>query len=326
MSTNSTGTLLGSQEFDPWGKVRTDVAATIGAQTRINYTGQKRDDTGLLYYHARMYDPALGRFVSPDSIVPGASSGAGGAGGTVGQEENSRLTVDFHESGFLTSAAGENATTLQKGFWFQLSGEERQQARDPWGPNSPAALNRYSYVLNNPLRYTDPTGHYDYRTKFFIGEVGNGVSAKAVMDELKKNAQQYFPFKITPTNGCSAIAAGCTYVLDPGIPFSNPYTVVVTNVTDTSFTFVVTQCNSCFAPVGSTITFTTYEENGTVFLEQHSVVPDPDDWDSVGWIIQGAEAFVATHVTWPDMANRLYQHFNRGKRACGIEYPNEPCP
>jgi RHS repeat-associated protein len=25
---------------------------------------------------------------------------------------------------------------------------------------NPQALNRYSYVLNNPLRYTDPTGHY----------------------------------------------------------------------------------------------------------------------------------------------------------------------
>ncbi len=142
--------------------MRTDVASTIGGQTRINYTGQKRDDTGLLYYHARMYDPALGRFVSPDSIVPGASSGVGGAGGTVGQEENSKLTVDFHESGFLTSAAKENATALQKGFWFQLSGEDRQQARDPWGPRNPQALSRYAYVLNNPLRYTDPSGHTWY--------------------------------------------------------------------------------------------------------------------------------------------------------------------
>ncbi len=160
--TNATGPVqpLGSQEFDPWGKVRTDVPATVGTQTRINYTGQKRDDTGLLYYHARMYDPALGRFVSPDSIVPGASSGVGGAGGTVGQEENSKLTVDFHESGFLTSAAGENATTLQKGFWFQLSEEDREDAREPWGPSNPQALDRYAYVLNNPLRYVDPAGHY----------------------------------------------------------------------------------------------------------------------------------------------------------------------
>ncbi|MCP4252170.1 MAG: hypothetical protein GY775_01960, partial [Candidatus Scalindua sp.] len=26
-------------------------------------------------------------------------------------------------------------------------------------PTNPQALNRYSYVLNNPLKYTDPSGH-----------------------------------------------------------------------------------------------------------------------------------------------------------------------
>ncbi len=26
-------------------------------------------------------------------------------------------------------------------------------------PGNPQTLNRYAYVLNNPLRYTDPSGH-----------------------------------------------------------------------------------------------------------------------------------------------------------------------
>jgi len=69
--------------------------------TTFNFTGQRLDSsTNLLYYGARYYDPALGRFLSADTVVP--------------------------------------------------------------EPGNPQALNRYAYVLNNPLKYIDPTGYvYD---------------------------------------------------------------------------------------------------------------------------------------------------------------------
>jgi RHS repeat-associated protein len=89
----TTGASTSSQTFLPWGTVR---SGSVSA-TKRNYTGQYRDDTGLLYYHARYYDPALGRFISPDTIVP--------------------------------------------------------------DPTDPQDLNRYTYAKNNPMRYTDPTGH-----------------------------------------------------------------------------------------------------------------------------------------------------------------------
>jgi len=54
------------QTFDPWGKRRSGGIS----QTSLNYTGQRLDDTGLLYYHARYYDPILARFISADSMVP----------------------------------------------------------------------------------------------------------------------------------------------------------------------------------------------------------------------------------------------------------------
>ncbi|MDQ5824344.1 MAG: NBR1-Ig-like domain-containing protein [Chloroflexota bacterium] len=145
--TNQSGAVVSSQQFDPWGKVRSGGISV----TKLNYTGQKKDDTGLLYYHARHYDPGIARFVSADSIVPGAASGVGGAGGTVGAWQNSGLTVDYHESTFVTSLAAENAELLKEGF-FRNSGKGA-------GPSNPQALNRYNYVLNNPLRYVDPTGH-----------------------------------------------------------------------------------------------------------------------------------------------------------------------
>jgi len=82
------------QRYDPWGLIRD----TDGLVTDIGYTSQRLDQaTGLMYYQARYYDPMIGRFTSPDSIVPNPA---------IGQD-----------------------------------------------------YNRYTYVRNNPLRYTDPSGN-----------------------------------------------------------------------------------------------------------------------------------------------------------------------
>ena len=66
----------------------------------MDYTGQEQAVGlgGLHDYGARWFDPLLGRFLSPDSLVP-----------------------------------------------------------DPYHPLD---WDRYSYARNNPIRYTDPTGHY----------------------------------------------------------------------------------------------------------------------------------------------------------------------
>ncbi len=128
------------QDFDPWGAVRSGGIP----QTTLNYTGQRKDGTGLLYYHARYYDPVLARFISADAVVPGAPDGS------MDGVALKPLTVDFHESGFVSGLNAENG----QGFWFQHSDQVA-----PWGPANPQGLNRYSYVQNNPLRYTDPTGH-----------------------------------------------------------------------------------------------------------------------------------------------------------------------
>ena len=73
LATDSAGGVVSRQDFDPWGAVRSgDVR-----QTSLNYTGQRLDGTGLLYYHARYYDPGVARFVSADSIIPGQSDKAG---------------------------------------------------------------------------------------------------------------------------------------------------------------------------------------------------------------------------------------------------------
>ena len=69
-----------TQSFDAWG---TRLAGNVPATDR-SVTGQELDDTGLLFYHARSYDPGIGRFVSADSIVPGDSTAVLQTAGAIG--------------------------------------------------------------------------------------------------------------------------------------------------------------------------------------------------------------------------------------------------
>jgi len=135
LMTGATGNLISSQEFKPWGEVR---SGGVG-QTTLNYTGQRKDDTGLLYYHARYYDPVLARFISPDVVVPN--------GTTV-------LIVDYHEPGLTRNLNGRNQAMQSYGFPFQSD-----KSGDPSGPLNSQNFDRYSYVSDNPLVHTDPTGH-----------------------------------------------------------------------------------------------------------------------------------------------------------------------
>jgi RHS repeat-associated protein len=48
-------------------------ARSGGVPSKWQYTGQEADGTGLVSLHARYYDPAVGQFVSPDTIVPDPS-------------------------------------------------------------------------------------------------------------------------------------------------------------------------------------------------------------------------------------------------------------
>ena len=73
-STNASGSAVQRQYFDAWGK---RLAGSV-SQTKRTFTGQYLDDTGLLFYNARYYDPSIGRFVSADSIVPGNAASGGG--------------------------------------------------------------------------------------------------------------------------------------------------------------------------------------------------------------------------------------------------------
>ena len=61
-TSDQSGNIVAAQVFDAWGN-KVQASGTIPT---YGYTGREPDQTGLIYYRARYYDPALGRFISRD--------------------------------------------------------------------------------------------------------------------------------------------------------------------------------------------------------------------------------------------------------------------
>jgi hypothetical protein len=111
----------------------------------------------------RWYDAALGRWLSADVIVPGMGVRSGCGMATLGCDEQQRLgplTVGFYNEQFISVVGEENREVLARGFWFQRSEAEQAQSKYQWGPQNPQGLNRFTYVLNNPSHYQDPSGFW----------------------------------------------------------------------------------------------------------------------------------------------------------------------
>jgi len=110
---NASGAVLERMAYDAWGK-RMQPNGTADPDGQLNpastdrgFTGHEHlDELGFVHMNGRIYDPLLGRFLSPDPHI--------------------------QDEGLLQN------------------------------------YNRYSYVLNNPLRYTDPSGEVWWHVAAFI--------------------------------------------------------------------------------------------------------------------------------------------------------------
>lgn len=120
---DSDGTVVAEYSYDPWGRLRdpqTLAIYTPGSSTMPElllgrgYTAHEHLTWfGLINMNARLYDPALGRFLSPDPYVQ---------------------APDFSQN-----------------------------------------FNRYSYCLNNPLKYTDEEGEFIFSS--ILGPLGAIIDA-----------------------------------------------------------------------------------------------------------------------------------------------------
>ncbi len=65
---DSSGNVTSEMRYKAWGETR---FASGTAPTTFAYTGQRQEpDLGFYYYKARWYDPALGRFMQADTVIP----------------------------------------------------------------------------------------------------------------------------------------------------------------------------------------------------------------------------------------------------------------
>ncbi len=70
--TSSTGAVIDRADYKPFGEFKQHIA---GSNEGYFFTDQYNDsESGLYYYGARYYNPMVGRFISPDWIVPGGTN------------------------------------------------------------------------------------------------------------------------------------------------------------------------------------------------------------------------------------------------------------
>ncbi|MFY0565416.1 FG-GAP-like repeat-containing protein [Archangium lansingense] len=72
--TNQAGQKVASYDYSAFGAtVASSTTGALVANSR-GYGGHEVDETGLVYMNARYYDPQLGRFISPDALVPSSGN------------------------------------------------------------------------------------------------------------------------------------------------------------------------------------------------------------------------------------------------------------
>ena len=117
---------------------------------RFNSQTMPMRKNGVLSY---LHGDYLGNTVATNYYYPyGANRGGTAFSGL----STKRFTGQYHES----NLPGGEGLSYYNARWYdaQLGRFLSADTIVP-GPANPQAFNRYSYVLNNPLKYTDPTGH-----------------------------------------------------------------------------------------------------------------------------------------------------------------------
>jgi RHS repeat-associated protein len=190
---NTDGSYFSELRYSAFGEIRFSFNIT---PTDYRYTGQLSQATiGLYYYGARWYDPALGRFVQADTIVPGAGN--------------------------------------------------------------PMAWDRYAYVLNNPIRLVDPSGH-------------DPIHRPMVDNEYSPRSPAYKP---GPSHRADSLSTGSGVTRTNPAPITNAPAPIAPNNAQNAIEDVFSSLNwSLQTPDGITL----YESPGYRILSGCRIYYDPE--------------------------------------------------
>lgn len=185
--------------------------------------------------------------------------------------------------------------------------------RDPFagGLYTPLSLNRYSYVLNNPVKLIDPSGLYEYRYEWYIGSERIVGSPESVMAYFQAHPREIFPFDLGQCDRIE-INAQCDLATGP----SNYAPVQVTAITSTRFTFTALPGHFDYnpqAPADSWIRFRIFKRDGAIYLEQKARALVDDR------LVDFVAPKFAYLFAWAQQAQNLRKIFNPF-------YPAEPMP
>jgi RHS repeat-associated protein len=145
---DGSGNWLQRYDYAPFGQL---TLTGGGTAQPYQFTGREADESGLMSYRARYYNPNWGRFVSEDPIgVDGAAELASGSIVTEG-------------SGFAAWLKPEGAEPAPGGHLAGGDNGEASGAAALWGlgvhPAGPAwTIAPYAYVGDNPASSRDPSG------------------------------------------------------------------------------------------------------------------------------------------------------------------------
>ncbi len=181
--TDETGAVVGRQLFAPYGEARGG-----GGMAGVPWgwaTHRPAEGHGLVFMRARWYAPAVGRFVSADTVV----------------QTNSKQPAPF----LLLTVSYANSKVL--GLWNDSHRETRrlQPQTSNTQTSDPQFLNRYSYIRNNPLAGADPGGNLAWFIAPLVGGalIGGTISTAAYLVAAHLTGQE-----ITAGGVAGAFASG----------------------------------------------------------------------------------------------------------------------